>query len=437
MADTEDVVDGGGDPTDDDVVAGAGDGEGGGGDGGGDNPDDGEGAVDLDELAREFEERQLAAAGKAPAAKKDEGKGGSEGAGSSTSERIKNYIDKNYGGDEDAFLAAQYHSREEGKRLADRVRELETKSSSAAPAQTPEQQLKAALDASTEVQSLNREIQDIDAETKTYGARQLEIGKECNAIDVKIAELRGQMAKADSDEKSSIHLEILAKENQKTSLVTEWNSNESVIKTNDRNRRILVRDLQKAQDAVKESMSEKERRERDRATTQQRTRAAFNNAVISQVKEYGLEIQRDAEGKLVFKTPGSRVVYHSVRTQLAEWLDELGDDADTITSAEIGDAVRRLLTSHAEAGFIKKASKSPAPKNKGTGANRPVNFRGSVPPRMPAASNGNGVAGDGGDDNARPASIKEMEKDPDFWRRRAEYLSTGGGRTGVLKRRLS
>jgi hypothetical protein len=373
-------------------------------------------AVDLEQVAADFEAEAIAAAGGTPpATDKGEGPGAKDGDRSTParSDALSRFIAKNYGGDEDAFLEAQFESRAETKRLADENRTLRE---SRTPASAPDNQaaLKAALDTDSTVQSLDHEIREIIEDNKALVTRQNQIGVRANALNSEIANLTAELPHIeDNKEWRQKQLALSRAQNELFQLDSEFRGNESRIQTNSRSGRQLQRDLQRQIQSVRDGLDSSARQAQSDAADAARARSTFKQSFDANIRQYNV----DPESKQ------GKYIQMAIRSQLADFLDSLGPDGEGLDAGGMFDAVGRLLGNYAEIhgvqlrSAVRKSVPPPNPKPRSLVVPRPPAARrtdvepGTTPARVPATSD------------------RDLWDDPEFVKARAERVFSATARS--------
>lgn len=395
-------------------------GNGGGAEGAGDPPDpdaggdDGDPAeVDLAKVAEEFEARVLSEAEGGDGAEGGEGEGSrGKGAGrtpTAADSKLAKFIQENYGGDEDAFLAAQYSSRAESRRLAEENQSLRRQ----APPETRDTaaDLEEIYKADPDIQAFNREVQAIDNENKGFGTRAVEIVNEVRGLEAKIIEQEAGLGHIDEPKDlAKAQASLIRMRSQLDALRGEFQTNEVQRRANLYQKSNLQRDIRRAQQDIRAEMAAEENQEKTAKADGERTRKYFGAAFDALIKPFGLE-------------PTSKRLPHirsTVRAQLADYLDSLGDDAEGMDAASIFDATQKLIAAYADANEMK-------PRGTGTGASQRPKPPTPPPPRhlaVPRTPAGSGKTGDEGSGRTGPRTVDDVLSNADLVRKRATAVFT-------------
>lgn len=375
--------------------------------------------IDLEQVAADFEAEALATltAEGEPGDKGDgSGKGKAAAATPADADPIDEFIQQNYGGNKAAFVASLHESRREAKRLSDEVAVLKA-------SRTPEAardvmaEFKAERDSSPEVQAIDREIKIIDGRTQAVQTRQIDITKLATTVNNAIVELESTLPLTeDVKELTKGQAKLIRLRAELSELSGEFNVNASRMEQFELRRNAVQRELVRAENDIKRSMIAKEDQQRTDVTNGQRTRSAFAAAFDASVKEYGLEPTSET---YIYLRDASR-------TQLADYLDSLGDDADGLDAAGIFEAVGKLVAAGARAFKLQpKSTVQPKPRV-------PITPRPILTPRAPARSVEPSTPSRA---SGRPPSKEDLESDPNYWRDRAGKVFEASGREALRRSR--
>lgn len=403
-----------------------------GGDGGGDPGD-----IDVDAIVESANKEALdgldgGSADDPPArsGRKEEGDDNGEGGRRAprTSDPVEDFIEKNYQGNRDAFVASLHESRNEGKRNADRIAVLEASlAERPAPARDTAAELKDRLAVDPEVQSLNQDINDINVEYKSLQTRQLEISGQARALENKIVELDAEIPHIEDPKEHSRKQSAVYKARMElTQLSSEFTGAENRIRQLKFEHKSTLRELGRAQSRVRADLVNEEQTTRATTTDAARTVKIFDAAFKSIVGQYAFDETTEAGKKKV------TFVRQSVKSQLAAYLEAQGT-ADGLDAGDIYDGVNALLSVYTDShGVARKAPAGSKPKQRVPDPQRRI----VTPPRPAAAADrgdrGNGRDGDrGGDRGPRtPRNVEEGLRNPDFVRKRAAGIQAGMARAG-------
>lgn len=416
-------VGGGSQGDDDGGSADAGGDLGGGGsdDGGGDGDPDS--PIDVRDIASEIDAQALAeleAAGDdddpnadddAAGEGKGKGKVAPRRAPAAIDPALQDFINKNYNGNVTAFLAAQHTSREEGKRLADKVKELEGQLSGRANNRDTAAELKAVIESDEDVRALDQRITSTIENLKTLYARQDNLSKQSVTLNEKITTMTAQLPYIDDPKESSkMSAALTDARTQLAIIIGEFESNETKREMREDRLDTLRRDRAKLERQLKADLDAEENEKAEQADRDRRTVAIFNGAVDSILEPYGIDA----------KSEHMTLIREHLRTGVADWLESLGPKARSVDAAGIYSAVSSLFKVYARVHQMRpKAAGAPKP------GPRPPLQPSSRRPNLPAP-----VAGKGGRSNtpvapAPPRSARSMDdifSDPDKIRKRAAAI---------------
>lgn len=371
-------------------------------------------ALDLDQVAAEFEAEainEMRAAKGLPPVSKEEGQGDSgKGSPAAYSPEVKKFIDENYGGNEAAFLAAQYESRREGQSLAAKVRELELKLEAASAPKVPPRDaaadFKTAREQNPEVQALDHEAQSVAEENKALSARQLEVVSEADKISKDIAKLEGQLTlAADTDDKIRLRMEITELRTRHSQLNTEYVSNDRAYRSNQKVLGSLAREIKRLEADIRGDIEEREETEKTQREQIEATRQSFASAFDTHIKQYNVDP----------KSETFRFLHESARTMIADYLDSLGREGKGLDAAGMNNAVSRVLEKAAQAFNIQRKGAAP-PKRRVTPRHLQLPHAGGRPPAAGSPPGAQPTP------SRSPQSTTDVLKDPDMVRKRADAV---------------
>jgi hypothetical protein len=372
--------------------------------------------ADIEQVAAEFESQALADAGAdADAAADDdtpgEGKTSGRAKPSASSDPVEDFINTQYGGNRAAFVASLHESRREGKELAAELRDLKRQLTSAPRDRASD--LQALRSQDPDVQALDREIKSIDLTTRSIGQRQVQLAQEAAQIKTALDSKTGQLVRAEGDDKTSLHYEIIELKNDLKALNLEFLQNESEQRRNAVDRAARLRELRTAERDLEEQMEAEEQSTRTAQTSNARMRQQFEGAYHHIATEtYGLDP----------KSPRSVLLQKAVRTHVSDYLHSLADQGETepLDGQAMFGLVQRVVAQAAKEFNIKTKSAStngrpvtPRP----VGLPRPRALAPATPRREKA-----------------PSVAKDLQDDPNFWRNRAQHIAEHAGRVATRGR---
>lgn len=270
---------------------------------------------------------------------------------SSSKSKLQEFIDKNYNGDEEAFLHSQYTSRDEARRLSDRVRDLEDRISKAPKLDTAAE-WKNLRDSDPEVQALDQEIRASDQELQRISKRQYDISERAGIVNTEIAKLTGQLSKADdAKEYAQIAGQIAELRAELISLGDRFESNEDKKARVEKDKRAAKRELTRTEKALRESLDSEAADKESVAEANERDRQTFERA-FEHIATQFYNLKKGSERYSYYN--------HATRTLLHDWLIENERKGGRPLDAQgIWDATAALLERGAKAnGMVKAKTRS-------------------------------------------------------------------------------
>lgn len=379
--------------------------------------DDGAGLVDLSQVAEDFDAAALAdLEGSPPPPSGEEDTDGGKGKGKKgTPDPLQEFIDKNYQGDRNAFLHAQYASREEAKRLRQELDEIKqttrTLQDRTEPPPDPVAAFKEARESSPEIRALDQETHAIDAQLKDCQGTGAQIAARAAQIGSELKVLESKLLKAEPDERSQYLVEKSELRQELRSLDQDWKLNEAEARRLGSEKRRVQRETIRAESAIQDEMASEIEEQKNREATRTMTKEAFNASIGVYFKDLDID-PASARGKFLLNT---------CRSQLREYLLTLGDGAG-LDRQQIHGAVGQILSHAVEAFGI---SKKQQPRTLTTP--RPVLVpRANVTPSRTSSSPSSQSSLDGVLDNP---NLSPKQK-ADFVRKRAATVFQAGARAG-------
>lgn len=330
--------------------------------------DGGDEGVDLEQVAEQFGAEMLAELDAQPPVKGegDEGKGKSQ----AQLDRLEKFIQDNYKGDREAFLHAQYASREEGKRMRERIEELERRVSSPPGPKEPTVDAKKEFDdtraSDPEIKALDQELKIIDDERKGYVGAIAQIAAQAQNLAGELKSLQTQQLKAEPEERASIAVQIADVKSQILALDQDWKLNQSETRRLDSDKRRITREILRAESSIRESMTYEKERAKEAQADRDMTKQQFDASIAFYFTQLGLDP----------KSEQAKYLQATCRSQLRDHLLSLGEDSYGLDRTQIHAAVGQLVEQAVKVFGIKP--KKAAPTKTGP-TPRPV-----VIPRTPA-----------------------------------------------------
>jgi hypothetical protein len=388
-----------------------------GADGGGGEPDLSD--FDLEAFADEIDAEALAKVKgepKDPGAK-DEGQTGKEVAtkpSATIDPELQAFINKNYKGDVVAFKESLYASRAENASLKARLEALE-QNQNTKPGPTRAEVVKNAIDASAEVQSFNQQIKDIDSENTSDRTRMERISEDATGLLAKIKVIEGKIESADGVDLQRLVAQKTDLKSDLSALQNEFETKKNAITSRVREKRLIESQLNRAKKDVEREMSEREKQQAadndDVEATRQWFKDAFDTLVV---KAYDLS------------TDQITFLRESFRTQIADYMESLGERARGFNARHMATAVQ-TLTEKAASNFNLQR-KGAKPKSK----NRPHVPRPVLAPHLPVPRAA--VPNAPITRTATPSSPADLMKDPNYVRERASQVFQAAARVGAAQR---
>lgn len=288
-----------------------------GGDGSFEGGEPADGGVDIAAVEASYNADALAKLGiePAPGTKED---GSATPAQAAEKRRIDAFIEKNYGGDEDAFLAAQYSQREEAKRLASTVRELQEAIKNPPAPRDVQAEIANALQLHPKAQSIDRRMSETDTDIKQIDREQAQLATEAGQINNKLGELNARMQVAPEEQRAELWAQINRAENRMSVINSEWKANAGLKRTNISLLQTLQDQREDLAERIQGQLRSQEEQSRSESANADRVRSNFDQSFEAIASQAGIDPESD-----LGKTFG-RVV----RSQVADHLDTLPNGLD-------------------------------------------------------------------------------------------------------------
>lgn len=402
----DDIVDGGGEP-------GAG-GDGGAGDGG-----DGGGALTISDIIADVEAGLLEGGdgsgsdGRGDQGSDEDGVGDPKSATPSTAALppgLKTFIDQNYGGDVDKFMAGQYESRAENQRMKERLEALEAEKNTT-PARDTAAELKVRQEQDEEVRGISTQISALDASITSLTTANTQILQRAGTLDAEIKTIEKQLLSSTDDQaRLSLSLDLRDKKADMRDLTAEYRSNEIAKRGDTQTKALLNRDLNRVKQDVAHRMRQEEDEERAQADNNAQSLAFYNRAFEEEIAKYALDPKDQGQAKTL------RYIYLSTKGILSDWLQGQGYDAKPLDYHGFKTAVSNLLQKAEEGGAIRRKVGS------GPGS-RPANRSRNAAP--PSPQNQRRITGPGGIPRKGayiPKTAEDIFDDPNLIRQRAQAI---------------
>lgn len=250
----------------------------------------------------------------------DAPEGSEDGSGAAKADkgRVRSFIEKNYGGDEDAFLASTYSQREEAKRLAATVKELQEIVKNPPAPRDIAAEIKNAVASDPDAQAIDQRITAVDFRIKQIDRDQVELATSAGQVNNKIGQLEAQIQGANEEDRPRLYSELNRYRNEMRSINAEWKANSlgkdnsaDLLETLRHQRGRVVRE-------VREAMAREEQSKADDASKTSRIRMVYDKSYEVIATQSGIDPESDF-GKSFNKV---------VRSQVADHIDTLPDGLD-------------------------------------------------------------------------------------------------------------
>lgn len=380
--------------------------------------DEGEGVVDLEQVAEEFDAEALARLDGNRSRRPTKGEGGEAGDGTGVrSDIVEDFIEKNYQGDRNEFIHSLYASREEMKRLRSeldevkRGREETARSRSAIEPRDLETAFKESRASDPELQALDHEITAIDNDVKAATNDVINITKRAQSVAGAVKEAQGRLSKAEPEERPMVRAEIAELNAEILALDSDYKLAQTEIRRLSMEKRRAQREVIRAEQSLRESMSDEEDAANERVETERTTRQQFDSSITSHFTALGFD-PKSEQGQFLRET---------CRTKLRDYFLSQGDGFG-LDGAQIHAAVGSIIAAAIKSGI--RPSKQPP--RRPTITPRPI-----VTPRPPVVTRSGSRA-----PSSPRSSLDGVLDDPnlspkqkaDFVRKRASAVMQAGSR---------
>ena len=281
-----------------------------GGDGSFEGGEPADGGVDIAAAEQAFNADALAKLGieSAPGTKED----GSPQTPAQAAEkrRIDAFIDKNYGGDEEAFLAAQYSQREHGKRQDERLKELEELvRTRPEPKRDVQAEVANAIQLHPKAQSIDRRMSETDTDIKQIDREQAQLATEAGQINNKLGELNARMQVAPEEQRAELWAQINRAENRMSVINSEWKANAGLKRTNINLLQTLQDQREDLAERIKGQLRSQEDQVRSEEANAEHVRNVFDQSFEVIAQQIGVDVATD-RGKTFYEIVKSRMADH-------------------------------------------------------------------------------------------------------------------------------
>lgn len=259
---------------------------------------------------------------------------------------LQAFVDKNYGGDWEAYIQSQHESRSEVSRLRAELEEM--KSAKNKPEQV-EARLKELKESDEDFQSLNQELTSVAKDWNDLGARNSKIITECVKLDRSIAMLEGKIEVADEGDKVYLRAEKAAAISEKNNLVGEHDRNERDRAALVRRHNELKRSVAARERDLRGELDAEEEREQEQKEYVEGARELFRNSFSEAATEAGLK-------------PGSAQYNRLYSSVKAEFLMQLrrpsNQERPALTDAGVRKAVKQIVEETASTFGLNRAQRA-------------------------------------------------------------------------------
>lgn len=366
----------------------------------------------IDDLVSGIESELLGEAGASSASSPQTG----DAAPSRQLDALDVFVQKNYNGDREAMLSAQFESRSETTRLRSELDTLKRQlEESRQPKVDPQAEFAAAREQDAHVQTINRLVTQAVNERTAIENRQRQVAADAGDLQKDIARLEGKINLSPDD--LTLQRDLYSKKSELQGLLNEYNVNRSNLSTLGMQEQSIKLQLARAEQDVRDRLSAQRSMEVEQQLTAQQTIRVYDNAFINELDKYEVEGGAQSEE--------ARWLYNTNKLVLADYLAQRGDQAG-LSDEEIRNAVRSLMQSSAKLMKLK-------PKQGGSnGQTRRVMPAQPAPVRRPIAAPSarptSPHAAARSTPSSPPRNIDDAFEDPEFVHRRAAAVLSRIGR---------
>lgn len=213
-----------------------------------------------------------------------------------------------YGGDEDKLADAIFEQYNSASQLHSKIRELETRINTPSKPESPPED-------HPDIKALKSDIAAQEQRLQTANVRQQQILQNISQFRDELAAKKGELRRADPDDKFTIQREISDMETRMASLSTEWYSQEDRKGDIQYRQKSLERELKSAERAFQNEQANKSKEDANNQATQAEIADTFKGIALSKAKAAGVEDQETldyfhnvlrAEAITYLRTPGAQ-----------------------------------------------------------------------------------------------------------------------------------
>jgi len=216
-----------------------------------------------------------------------------------------------YGGDEDKLADAIFEQYNSASTLHGKIRELEARINTPSKPKPPAED-------HPDIKALKSDIASQEQRFKTAELRQQQILQVISTVKEEVAAKKGELRRADPDEKHSIQREISDLESRMALLSTDWYSQEDRKGDIQYRHKSLERELKAAERAVQSELAQKSNQDAQNQVTQEEIANTFKGIATSRAKAAGIE---DPEVLEYFHNTARAEAIAYLRTPGAQSLD--------------------------------------------------------------------------------------------------------------------
>lgn len=272
------------------------------------------------------------------------------------SSRLQDLVNSKYGGDENAMADAYWEQARSvsalNKRFEEFVAEVRGKGEE-------KSEFESLVKEDPEAQIIDQELQTNVSESQRLNDRNNKIVSEVYAHDQEIAELRGEIKRADEEDKHVLQALLRNKEATRDALTREFTQNERDKKSLAKEKVTLERQRRNVEKTVKEELETTQRTKAEEKVIIEQQRNILYDSVADQIKKYGLELESAQHA----------YIHNTIQNQLYVFLSQRDADSDGI---DVPQAVEILMRKYAEANNLQPKSLSTIGKQKLDTLTRPA-----------------------------------------------------------------